>query len=363
MEFGTVAPTFPPINEVQKVARRLEEKGYAALWFADHLMGWYPQDLWKETPFSLRYPSCHMFYDAFCEICFAAPATSKIKLGTCVTEVVRRHPVVLLQQAVTANHATKGRFILGIGAGEAENIVPYGLDFDKPVSRLEEALELMKLLLSADYGETIRFEGKFYKLEDAVFDLKPVGRIPVWIGAHGDRMLRLTAKYGDGWLPTTLPPEVYSEKLKKLEDYSKKLGRDPGEITKALFACLVIGENEEEVLRILRTPILRVHALLLPSEMYEMKGFKHPFGKFYGLLDYIPTKYTKEQLLSAASKVPDEILKIAFISGTPERIIEIFEDYEKLGVEHVVIWNLTYFGDVTKIKASYDLIDEVISHF
>ena len=363
MEFGTVAPTFPPISEAAKVAKRLEEKGYAALWFADHLMGWYPHDLWKETPFVQRYPSCHMFYDAFCEICYAARSTEKIKFGTSVTEVFRRHPAVLLQQAVTANHATEGRFILGVGAGEAENIVPYGIEFSKPVARLVEALQLIRIMLEANHGETINFEGKFYKLRDAVFDLKPVDEMPIWVGAHGDRMLRLTAKYANGWLPTTLPPEAYAERAEKLDKYAKEFDRDPDEITRALFASVVIDESEEEVMRLLRTPILKVHALLLPSEFYEALGYKHPFGKFYGLLDYIPTKYTKESILEAAAKVPDEVSKIAFVTGTPEQVREIFEKYEKLGCEHIVIWNLTYFGDVTKIKQSYDLIDEVVSSF
>lgn len=110
MQFGTVAPTFPPIEEARKTARRLEEKGYSSLWFADHLMGWYPHELWKETPFAMKYPSCHMFFDPFSGICYAASAAEKMWFGTSVTEVFRRHPAVLLQQAVTANHATGGRF-------------------------------------------------------------------------------------------------------------------------------------------------------------------------------------------------------------------------------------------------------------
>ena len=272
MEFGTVAPTFPPISEAQKTAKRLEEKGYNSLWFADHLMGWYPHDLWKETVFAMRYPSCHMFYDAFCEICYASQLTEKIKFGVSVTEVFRRHPAVLLQQAITADHATNGRFILGIGAGEAENIVPYGIEFRNPVSRLEEALQLIKLMLSTDYGENINFKGRFYQFEDAVFDLKPIDKLPIWIGAHGDKMLKLTAKYGDGWLPTTMTPDYYAEKLKKLEKYAKEVKKDPSEIKKAIFVSLVIDEKRDDVDKLLKTPILKIHALLLPSEFYEMLG-------------------------------------------------------------------------------------------
>jgi phthiodiolone/phenolphthiodiolone dimycocerosates ketoreductase len=363
MQFGTVAPTFPPIEEARKTAKRLEEKGYSSLWFADHLMGWYPHKLWEETPFAMRYPSCHMFFDPFCEICYAADSTEKMKFGTSVTEVFRRHPAVLLQQAVTANHATNGRFILGIGAGEAENIVPYGIKFEKPVARLEEALQLMKIMLESDYGEKINFEGKFYRFEDAVFDLKPIGEMPIWIGAHGDRMLKLTAKYADGWLPASLPPETYAERAEKLEKYAKNVGREAEQITKALFASVVIDEKNSEVEKLLKTPILKIHALLLHHEFYEKLGYRHPFGKYYGLLDYIPTKFTKEEIVDAVSRIPDEVVKLAFVSGTSEEIIQTFDEYAKLGVEHIVIWNLTYFGDASKVRSSYALIDEVIGHF
>ncbi|NOY11754.1 MAG: LLM class flavin-dependent oxidoreductase [Archaeoglobi archaeon] len=363
MEFGTVAPTFPPIEEVRRTARRLEEKGYSSLWFADHLMGWYPHDLWKETPFAARYPSCHMFFDPFCEICYAAGSAEKMRFGVSVSEVFRRHPAVLLQQAITANHATEGRFILGLGAGEAENIVPYGIDFKRPVARLEEALRLMRVMLESDYGEVINFEGRFFRLEDAVFDLKPLGNLPVWIGAHGDRMLRLTAQYADGWLPVSTTLDDYREMAEKLDRYARDAGRDPEEITRAIFASVVIDEKESEVERLLRTPILRIHALLLHHEVYERMGYQHPLGKYYGLLEYIPTKFTKRDILEAVSRVPDDVVKAAFISGTPEEIIQTLDAYSKLGVEHVVIWNLTYFGDASKVGSSYALIDEVIGHF
>ncbi|MEM4689563.1 MAG: LLM class flavin-dependent oxidoreductase, partial [Archaeoglobaceae archaeon] len=174
---------------------------------------------------------------------------------------------------------------------------------------------------------------------------------------------KLTAKYGDGWLPSTLPPEVYAERMEKLNKFAKEEKRDPDEIKKGIFVSLVVDEKKEEVERLLKTPILKIHALLLPSEFYEALGFKHPFGKFYGLLDYIPTKYTKEQIMDAISKVPDEVSRLAFVCGTPDEIVKTFEKFEKIGVEHIVIWNLTYFGDVTKIKSSYALVDEIIEKF
>ena len=144
---------------------------------------------------------------------------------------------------------------------------------------------------------------------------------------------------------------------------AKRKGLNPYFIAVCNPDAIAVYKVPDDVEKILKTPILKIHALLLPSDFYEALGYEHPFGEFYGLIDYIPTKYTKEEILDAIQKVPDEVTKLACVSGTPEDIIQIFDEYEKIGVEHIVIWNLTYFGDVTKIKSSYALIDEVISHF
>jgi phthiodiolone/phenolphthiodiolone dimycocerosates ketoreductase len=156
---------------------------------------------------------------------------------------------------------------------------------------------------------------------------------------------------------------MYAERKEKLNKFAREFGREPEDIENAIFVSLIVDEKKSEVERLLNNTILKIHALLIPSEFYEMLGYKHPFGKFYGLLDYIPTKYTKEQILEAVKDVPDEIMNLVYIAGTPEEIIQKFDEYAKIGVEHMILWNLTYFGDVTKIKSSYALIDEIKSHF
>ena len=72
-----------------------------------------------------------------------------MRLGVGVTEPIRRHPVLIAQAMMTLSHLTKRAPILGIGAGERMNIDPYGLDFSEPVTRLEEALQIIRLCLSA----------------------------------------------------------------------------------------------------------------------------------------------------------------------------------------------------------------------
>ena len=101
---------------------------------------------------------------------YLASRVGRMRLGVGVTEPIRRHPVLIAQAMMTLSHLTKRAPILGIGAGERMNIDPYGLDSSEPVTRLEEALQIIRLCLSA--RGPITFSGKHYRLDRATMDLK-----------------------------------------------------------------------------------------------------------------------------------------------------------------------------------------------
>ena len=184
LKIGTEGSFFPPFDKGLATMKKLEEAGYDSIWFADHLMSWVPESIWtpdivgdlvkyQETP--------HFYFDAISTLAVAAWNTSKAQLGTAVTETFRRHPAVLAQTFLTLDHLSKGRVILGIGAGEGENTLPYGIKWEKPVSRLEEALKIIKLLW--EHQDKVDFKEDFWTLKDAVLGLKPYeeGKFPpIW---------------------------------------------------------------------------------------------------------------------------------------------------------------------------------------
>ena len=140
---------------------------------ADHLMGWTPESIW--TPDLIKSAAFqkdpHIFHEVYSIMAVAAWNTSKVLLGTSVTETFRRHPADLAQTLITQDNISKGRVILGIGTGEGENVIPYGIKWDKPVSRLEESIKIIKLLWESD--KKVDYEGEFWKLKDAVLTIKP----------------------------------------------------------------------------------------------------------------------------------------------------------------------------------------------
>ena len=189
-----------------------------------------------------------------------------MQLGVGVTKPIGRHPVLIAQAALTLAHLTKRAPILGIGTGERMNIEPYGLPGTHAVDRIEEALQIIRRCFTS--RGPIDFAGKHFRLERAVMDLEPPpSRTPeIWIAAHGPRMLRLTGRYGDGWLPivgSVTSPEDYRSKLAQIHAAAKDAGRDPEAITPALFAYIAVVPHRAEGARPAEQPF---PALLRPVD-------------------------------------------------------------------------------------------------
>jgi phthiodiolone/phenolphthiodiolone dimycocerosates ketoreductase len=367
ISIGSPGVTIPPMDNVISQAVRNEEKGYDSIWWPDHLMGWIPPSIWTPDLFGIAsyIQSPNLFLETTTTIAAVASRTSRVTLGTSVIDAVRRHPAVLAQTIMTLDHIAKGRLIIGIGAGERENISPYGLPYDRLADRVEEAIRIMHLLWESN-GSEVNYDGKFWKLKNAVLDLPSYGGKPpqIWIAAHRRRMLQLVGRLGDGWLPTQMTKSEYQKAIEVVEKEAKGSGRDPSKIARGMWAWTILARDEETVRRMLDSPFAKATALILPSDTFEELGYEHPLGKkFYGLTDYIPNNYNRAEAMSALGKVPLQVCERAFLFGTPEQVVRKIEEYAELGLQHIVLWNCTYFCDLTKLSDSFHCMDEILHHF
>ncbi len=369
LELGTLAPLLFPIDRAINTSTKLEKLGYDSIWFPDHLMGWIPDSIWTPdiTMLANMQASPHTFPEVSAAIAAHASHTETLQMGTAVTDVLRRHPAALAQTFITLDHISKGRVILGLGAGEAENLVPYGIPFDRPVSRLEEGLRVIKLLWDSEPNAKINFDGKYIQLEDAVFDvpLYDDKAPPIWLGAHGPRMLKLAGELADGWLPANLPPEDYKLKLQQILETAKKFDRESA-ITPGLFIVTALANEHEDCHEMFKTHIAKAWALVEGSWAFEAAGAPHPLatrddGRFYPFLDYIPNRYEREEILEALDKVPDS-LGSAYLHGTDEDILKKLEEYMAAGLKHVVLWNLTGMMEPSKHFESVDVLKRVVNY-
>ena len=177
-----------------------------------------------------------------------AAVTEKIRLGPLVTGVTYRHPSMLATEVVTADHISHGRIELAIGAAwNEEEHVELGIDFPpmpERVERLEEAITVMKLLMTEDRAS---FDGHHYRLKGASFNPKPVQQPhpPVWVGAAGEKlMLPLVARQADVWHGMGSLQDLV-RKSQILDRHAEKAGRDPADIRRA--TSLSLSEPWDEV--------------------------------------------------------------------------------------------------------------------
>lgn len=367
MKVGTMGAFLPPFENGINTAKKIEKGGYDSAWWLDHLMGWVPDSIWTPDIVELArfQENPHVFFETLCTIAVVAANTERILLGPSVTESFRRHPAMLAQAFLTLDHISKGRTILGIGAGEGENVTPYGIKWEKPVARLEEAIKIIRLLWEND--KKVNFVGKFWQLKDAVLGLKPYKKSsypPIWVGAHGSKMLEMTGRLADGWLPAILDADFYKNGLRTVKDSARKVDRDPGEITPALWTYVVLDEDRDECLRMLDTPLAKNYMLTLPNEVFQRYGIQHPLGeKFYGLLDYIPTRYDRQTMLTAIDKIPTKMCEENYLQGTPDDVISQIEKFAELGMKHIVMCNMTFFFDLSKLGSSFNCMKKVLSYF
>ncbi len=226
VRFGIVSGTREPFPELVRRWQEAESLGFDTVWVTDHFItGSEPgQDL-------------EPILEAWTSIAALAMATTTIRFGVMVTGNTYRNPALLAKQAVTIDHISDGRLILGFGAGwwEREHAA-YGYDFPSNrelVDRFGEALEIMTRL-QEDERATVR--GQYYWVDDAPFEPKPIQRphVPLLVGASGPRMLRLTAKYADEW-NTRGPVDEVAPRIQALNDACREIGRDPNEIVRSIW--------------------------------------------------------------------------------------------------------------------------------
>lgn len=199
-----------------------EEAGWDSAWLFDHFFSLYDGE---DGP----------TLDGWTALAGLACSTSRIRMGLMVTGNMHRNPAIMFKQAVTVDHLSGGRLILGMGAGwnEREHS-SYGIPFPSARERVDRFGEAMELMGQLETQDRTTYHGEYYTLEDAPFAPKPVNHhIPVLIGSTGKRMLRHVARYADLW-DGGGSPEEYVGHDAQLVAACREVGRDPSEIRRCL---------------------------------------------------------------------------------------------------------------------------------
>ncbi|MDE0660345.1 MAG: TIGR03560 family F420-dependent LLM class oxidoreductase [Gammaproteobacteria bacterium] len=230
-------------SDVAAVAKTVEAGRWHSLWLSDHFMppgrgghGW--------------------AMEGWTLLTAVAMVTERVRLGILATGNTYRNPALLAKIATTLDHISGGRVELGLGAAwyEQEHTA-YGWDFPslrERSDRLEEATQLIRLLLTKDPEEYVNYAGKHYQLNDAPMSPRTAQDkpIPILIGGNGEkRTLRTCARYGDTsnldfWHPGGV--DVYKQKQQAIDRHCENFGRDPAEVRRTVCLPTRVFDSDEE---------------------------------------------------------------------------------------------------------------------
>ena len=180
------------------------------------------------------HPYQRRFLDTFALIGDLLARTERLVVFPDVANLPLRPPATLAKLAASLDVMSGGRFELGLGAGAFWNgVAAMGGPRREPgesVEALEEAIEIIRRYWSGE--RSISYDGRHYRLDGLHPGPPPAHEIGIWIGAYKPRMLDLTGRLADGWLPSYggAPPEAVPEMTKRIDEGAARAGRDQGNI-------------------------------------------------------------------------------------------------------------------------------------
>jgi alkanesulfonate monooxygenase SsuD/methylene tetrahydromethanopterin reductase-like flavin-dependent oxidoreductase (luciferase family) len=195
------------------------------------------------------HPYQRRFLDTFTLIPHIAAVTTRIKLVTDVANLPLRPPAMLAKAAASIDVLSQGRFELGLGAGGfADAIHSMGgprLTPKESVDALQEAIGIIRTCWTTD--RPVDHEGIHYRVKGLRPGPPPAHEIGIWLGAYGPRMVRLTGRLADGWLPSVprMPLDEIPAKQTAIDEAAKRAGREPTAIRRAANVAGTITSDGE----------------------------------------------------------------------------------------------------------------------
>lgn len=252
---GSLGGQTPRLHEVLDFARTAEAVGLDSVWFTDHLyweayvdfraVGMDPPAEWEGVKGGQ--------WECWTAAAAVAMVTSRMQLGTLVSNTTFRNPALLARMADNVHELSRGRLILGLGAGDfVSEHAAYGFDFERHVARFEDALPIIKRLMA---GERFSHAGEFHRVEDAqLLPRSAHPTPPVLIGSlkGKPRMSRLVAQHADLWNCMIAfgdcGIETYRQSWAPIEAACVRHGRDPASLSQGATVAVNFSDGPYEVM-------------------------------------------------------------------------------------------------------------------
>lgn len=298
--FGIEFVPNEPALKVGYLAKLAEDAGFDTIWITDH--------------YNNR--------DVYSTLAILSLATSRVKLGTGVTNPYTRNVAVTASSIGSINEISGGRAILGIGPGDKATFDAMGIAWEKPLSAVRESVRALRELLAKKRVNAYGMKGAQLAF--------PPGKIPIYIGAQGPKMLEMAGMIADGVLVNASHPDDFKYAVPLIREGAKKAGRDPEEVEIAAYTSFSADKNGDKAANEAKIVVAFIVAGS-PETVLSRHGIKPEVAAA------VSGAIARGDFGSALGAVSDEMINAFSVSGTPDDCRARVEDLLATGVTQIVV--------------------------
>ena len=302
--------------------------------------------------------------DAIVPLAYLAAKTERIHLGTGILQISSRVPSMIAMTAQSLDTVSKGRFILGLGVSGPQVVEGlHGAAFAKPLSRLRECVEILRLGLN---GEKLSYEGEHYLLPRPGGEGKPIRlsqpprpQLPIYLATLGPKSLQMTGELADGWLGTCFLPEHADVFLADLKAGASKAGRGLNDIDVQAGGYFEIGDDVERLVAA-RKPALAFTLGAMGSAKTNFYNDAYCRAGYEEVAKKVQSLWVDGKRDQAIAAVPDELVLMANLIGTEDMVRQRLRAFRDANVTTLRLatggenWN----ERTDALEAAMDIIDD-----
>jgi 5,10-methylenetetrahydromethanopterin reductase len=294
---------FVPDDSVLKIgymAKLAEQAGFENIWITDHYNN---RDVWTT-------------------LAVLSLMTNRIKLGTGVTNPYTRNAAITASSIASINELSGGRAILGIGPGDKATFDKMGIDWDRPLTRVKDSVLAIRAFLAREQVKVAGFKGA-----QLAFG---AGRIPIYIGAQGPKMLELAGAIADGVLINASHPDDFKAAVPMIRQGAEKAGRRPQDVQVCAYASFSADKDQAKAVNASKIVVAFIVAGS-PENVLERHGISPEEAK------KISEAISRGDFKLVLAGVTSQMVEAFSVAGTPENCRARVDDLLKTGVTQIVV--------------------------
>ena len=300
---------------------------------ASHLSKYHPDTIWIPETWGM---------ENFSMLSMISQKVNSPKIGSSIINIYSRSPSLMAMGAATVDTISNGRLVLGLGTSSMPIVEDFhGMKFEKPVSRMREYVEIIRLVLS---GKQVNYDGNFFKLKNFSLLIKPLrNSIPIYLAAVNQKMVELTWEIADGVIFYLRPISELKNTIEKMQN-KKKI-----DVSCQLITC-VSKDSQKAIDRARKTLAFYISVGEIYRNFLAKNGFQNETEEIF-------QEFEKSGLEHVHEFVSDSMLQSLTICGNPQECLTKLKKFKDTGLDLPIL----QFNPIDDVKESFSLLTSTFS--